>query len=64
MNLDYNDEQTMLRDQIQKFCESEYDFYKREKIVKSTDDFDPNVWNLLKISLSIAFLITIALSLK
>lgn len=46
MNLDYNDEQTMLRDQIQKFCESEYDFYKREKIVKSTDDFDPNVWNL------------------
>ena len=46
MNLDYNDEQTMLREQIQKFCESEYDFYKREEIVKSSDDFDKNVWNL------------------
>ena len=40
MNLDYNDEQIMLREQIQKFCESEYDFYKREDIVKSDDDFD------------------------
>ena len=40
MNLDYNDEQNMLREQIQKFCESEYDFYKREEIVKSSNDFD------------------------
>ena len=46
MNLDNNDEQNMLREQIQKFCESEYDFYKREEIVKSSKDFDPNVWNL------------------
>ena len=46
MNLDYNDEQIMLREQIQKFCESEYDFYKREDIVKSDDDFDSNVWKL------------------
>ena len=46
MNLDYIDEQNMLREQIQKFCESEYDFYKREEIVKSSKDFDPNVWNL------------------
>ena len=46
MNLDYNDEQNMLREQIQKFCESEYDFYKREEIVKSSNDFDKNVWNL------------------
>ena len=46
MNLDYNEEQTMLREQIQKFCESEYDFYKREEIVKSSDDFDKNAWNL------------------
>ena len=45
MNLDYNDEQNMLREQIQKFCESEYDFYKREEIVKSSTDFDENVWN-------------------
>ena len=46
MNLDYNDEQNMLREQIQKFCESEYDFYKREEIVKSSNDYDENVWNL------------------
>ena len=46
MNLDYNDEQNMLREQIQKFCESEYDFYKREEIVKSSNEFDENVWNL------------------
>ena len=46
MNLDYNDEQNMLREQIQKFCESEYDFYKREEIVKSSNDFDEKVWNL------------------
>ena len=46
MNLDYNDEQNILREQIQKFCESEYDFYKREEIVKSSNDFDENVWNL------------------
>ena len=46
MNLNYSDEQVMLREQIQKFCETEYDFYKREDIVKSNDDFDTNVWNL------------------
>ena len=46
MNLDYNEEQNKLRSQIQKFCESEYDFYKREEIVKSSNDFDENVWNL------------------
>ena len=36
----------MLREQIQKFCESEYDFYKREDIIKSSNDFDINVWKL------------------
>ena len=36
----------MLREQIQKFCESEYDFYKREDIDKSSEDFDSNVWKL------------------
>ena len=46
MNLNYNEEQIMLREQIQKFCESEYDFYKREEIVKSDNDFDPSVWKL------------------
>jgi alkylation response protein AidB-like acyl-CoA dehydrogenase len=46
MNLNYSEEQTMLREQIQKFCETEYDFYKREDVVKSDNDFDENVWAL------------------
>ena len=46
MNLNYSEEQTMLREQIQKFCETEYDFYKREDVVKSDNDFDESVWAL------------------
>ena len=46
MNLDYNEEQIMLREQIQKFCESEYDFYKREEVIKSDKHFDVEVWKL------------------
>ncbi len=46
MNLNYSEEQTMLREQIQKFCESEYDFYKREDVVKSDQDFDAKAWSL------------------
>jgi len=46
MNLNFSDEQVMLRDQLQKFCEAEYDFYKREEILKSNKDFDENVWSL------------------
>ena len=46
MNLNYSEEQTMLREQIQKFCESEYDFYKREDVVKSDEDFDAKAWAL------------------
>ena len=44
MNLNYNEEQTM-SEQIQKFCESEYDFIN-ERISKSSNDFDPDVWKL------------------
>ena len=46
MNLDYNEEQIMLREQIQKFCESEYDFYKREEVIKSDKHYDAEVWKL------------------
>ena len=46
MNLNFSEEQLMLKEQIQKFCESDYDFYKREDVVKSEKDFDENVWNL------------------
>ena len=46
MILSNTEEQVMLREQIQKFCETEYDFYKREEVVKSEDDFDANAWSL------------------
>ena len=46
MDLNYSEEQVMLREQVQKFCETEYDFYKREEVVKSSEDFDPKVWQL------------------
>jgi len=46
MNLNFSEEQLMLKEQIQKFCESDYDFYKREDVVKSDKDFDDSVWNL------------------
>ena len=46
MNLDYNEEQIMLREQIQKFCESDYDFYKREEVIKSDKHYDAEVWKL------------------
>ena len=32
MNLNYSDEQNMLREQVLKFCETNYDFIDREKI--------------------------------
>ena len=37
MNLSYTEEQVMLREQIQKFCETEYDFYKREEVAFGAD---------------------------
>ncbi len=40
MNLNYSDEQQMLRDQIEKFCESDYSFEKREAIIKSENGYD------------------------
>ena len=39
MNLNYSEEQLMLKEQIQKFCDAEYDFYKREDVVKSDADW-------------------------
>ena len=46
MNLNYSDEQVMLREQVQRFCDADYDFYKREEVIKSDKDFDENVWKL------------------
>ncbi|HIF19633.1 MAG TPA: acyl-CoA dehydrogenase [Gammaproteobacteria bacterium] len=44
MNLNFSDEQQMLRDQVQKFCESDYTFEKREEIIKSGEGFNRDFW--------------------
>ena len=46
MNLNFSDEQQMLRDQVQKFCESDYSFNKREEILKSDIGYDADLWKL------------------
>jgi alkylation response protein AidB-like acyl-CoA dehydrogenase len=46
MNLNFSDEQQMLRDQVQKFCESDYSFNKREEILKSDLGYDADLWKL------------------
>ena len=46
MNLNYSDEQKMFRDQVQKFCESDYSMDKRGEIIKSQDGFDKDFWKL------------------
>jgi len=46
MNLNYSDEQQMLRDQVQKFCESDYTFNKREEILKTDLGYDAELWKL------------------
>ncbi len=35
MNLNFSDEQNLLREQIQKFCNSDYDFYDREDFINT-----------------------------
>jgi alkylation response protein AidB-like acyl-CoA dehydrogenase len=46
MNLNFSDEQNLLREQIQKFCNSDYDFYDRENFIKTESGFDPEKWKL------------------
>jgi len=46
MNLNFSDEQNLLREQIQKFCNSDYDFYDRENFTKSESGFDSDKWKL------------------
>ena len=45
MNLTYSDEQNMLREQVLKFCETNYDFTDREKILKTDIGYDIANWN-------------------
>ena len=46
MNLNFSDEQNLLREQIQKFCNSDYDFYDRENFINTESGFDPQKWKL------------------
>ena len=46
MNLNFSDEQKMLREEIQKFCMSDYTLEKREEIIKSGKGFDRDFWKL------------------
>ncbi len=45
MNLSYSDEQSILREQVLKFCETNYDFTDREKILKTDIGYDIANWN-------------------
>ena len=44
MNLNYSDEQNMLREQVLKFCETNYDFTDREKILDSEAGYSTENW--------------------
>ena len=44
MNLNYSDEQNMLREQVLKFCETNYDFIDREKILDSDIGYSAENW--------------------
>tara|TARA_B100000965_G_scaffold146363_1_gene121970 strand:+ start:39 stop:1145 length:1107 start_codon:yes stop_codon:yes gene_type:complete len=44
MNLNYSDEQNMLREQVLKFCETNYDFIDREKILESDSGYSEDNW--------------------
>ena len=46
MNLNFSDEQNLLREQIQKFCNSDYDFYDRENFINTELGFDAEKWKL------------------
>ena len=47
MNLSYTEEQVMLREQIQKFCETEYDFYKREEALGRPSNAAARPWRVV-----------------
>ena len=44
MNLNYSDEQNMLREQVLKFCETNYDFIDREKILETEAGYSQDNW--------------------
>jgi alkylation response protein AidB-like acyl-CoA dehydrogenase len=46
MNLNYTEEQVLLRDSISKFCGSDYDFETRMKAVNSESGQDKELWKM------------------
>ena len=46
MNLNYTEEQELLRDSISKFCGSDYDFETRMKAVNSEHGHDKELWKM------------------
>lgn len=47
MNFDFTDEQTMLRDSVSRYLADNYDFARRQKIVRSSQGTSPEVWRQL-----------------
>ena len=46
MNLNFSDEQNLLRDSVSRFCTSDYDFETRMKSVNSDSGFSKEHWKL------------------
>ena len=46
MNLNFSDEQNLLRDSVSRFCTSDYDFETRMKSVNSDSGFSKEDWKL------------------
>ena len=44
MNFDYNEEQQLLADSVQRFVQKDYDFERRGKIIASAEGYSPEVW--------------------
>jgi alkylation response protein AidB-like acyl-CoA dehydrogenase len=45
MNFDYNEEQQLLADSVQRFVQKDYDFEARKKIIASPEGCSPEVWS-------------------
>jgi len=44
MDFSFSEEQTLLKDSVERFIQNDYPFAKRQKIVKTERGYDPSVW--------------------
>ena len=44
MNFEYSEDQQVFKDSVIKYLQDQYDFEKRQSIVKSDEAFDQNIW--------------------